>query len=57
LVFILEPKTSYEEEYKGNTDATRPLGTRRKKEELAYLKGGKEVSFQEYASIATKIGE
>jgi hypothetical protein len=42
LVFSLEPKTSYEEEDKGDTSSVGPLGTRTTNEEPRDLKGGKE---------------
>ncbi len=42
LVLIQKPKTSNEEEDRGNTDGAKPLNIRTKKEERTYFKGGKD---------------
>jgi hypothetical protein len=44
LIFSSELETSNEEEDRGNTNGVKPLGTKTKKEELAYFEGGKDSS-------------
>ncbi len=50
LVLFLEPKTSNEEEDKGDIGGVGPLGTRTAEEEPVDLRGGKESSNKEVVS-------
>jgi hypothetical protein len=50
LLLSLEPKTSYEEKDRENTDGVRPLGTKTTKEELRDFRGGRDSPKREVTS-------